>query len=258
MAEELRVFEYDIAEYLWPAIASLLKRRKSGISIEELCNWCNENLHSSIKTIHLLWAIDDLIEQDMAYIVSDPYTEDHVVGEKSLNVRFVASMYDGNSVAGRYLRLGDPWLQKALDRLFDLEKLGDIGHVSRNLSDHLIDHDPQNNDSTIPTGSGRLVTLDHNSKSLKELEISIDEVIEKLRQKNDRSEFDPEVEMAAAKLYAGRRMLENPQVSVDLIERFLINALMTLAKRFGEQAVGMAAGAALTLTAQFFRISIPG
>jgi hypothetical protein len=110
---------------------------------------------------------------------------------------------------------------------------------------------PLDPDREVPSApaSDRTVSIAHNSSAFLQLESGIVATLEAIRKVND---LDKEDEMVAAELRASLEIIKAPQVSAELVERVLIKSLRYFADKFVDNAVGMAAGAALALAIQFF------
>lgn len=108
--------------------------------------------------------------------------------------------------------------------------------------------DPDHERPSAPA-SDRMVSVDHNSSAFLELQSGIRGTLDEVRKLNDLDETD---QMVAAELRASLELIEAPMVNTQLIERVLFSSLRYLADKFVDNAVGMAAGAALALAIQFF------
>jgi hypothetical protein len=113
---------------------------------------------------------------------------------------------------------------------------------SRDLIKYLARNQPDNSDN-VPA-SDRVVALDHNSRSYVETNEALS-TVEKLVK--DSNEISPEdKDLRSAELAAGKTLLGAARVRLSAIVPVLIKTLKSLIKTFYEQAIGIAAGAALT------------
>lgn len=102
--------------------------------------------------------------------------------------------------------------------------------------------------ASVPA-SDRIVRIDHNSTEFRQLRDGVASTGELLRGANDLTDDDLVI---AARLRAALELMEAPLVNTELLERMLVSSLRYLAEKFADNAIGMAAGAALTLAIQFF------
>ncbi len=106
--------------------------------------------------------------------------------------------------------------------------------------------------SDFAPASDRVVQLDHNSRQVRELLVTLDDAIRELDGMNDRSTIDSDTLQRIFELKAGRAYLEGPQVDLSVVERILVAALRNLAKRTFSISVDTAIKAALAATVLYF------
>jgi hypothetical protein len=154
----------------------------------------------------------------------------------SIDFLYVGSRYD-DMVAGINDQLFRPF---ARDLLKDLRRFNDQGV------------------SVVPA-SDRIVRLDHNAASYKELSAGLEVIENAVRTSNELGANAPEErDRVVAELSAGRRLLRAVQVRVEAAWRLLVPALEWAGAKLTDKAWDIAITAAIMTLAQLLGVSIPG
>lgn len=140
-----------------------------------------------------------------------------------------------------YAALGDDWLRRALAGL--RQQITDAGSPSELLSSA---------EQNLVPASDRLVTLTHNQ--VEEVESPLTEVIELVEAENGIDGREGLRELVIGRLKAGRELIRAGIFSLQTVQLTLVVALRLLAEKYGELAIGIAAGKLLDLLLKQFGI----
>jgi hypothetical protein len=147
---------------------------------------------------------------------------------------------DSSTVTGKYRQLGTHWLQESLATL------------AQQLPEDIKQEATSQSALGLVPASDRIVPLDHNSREVREIVVTIDDAIRELDGINDQSSIDKETLQHIFELKAGRAYLEGPQVDLSIVEKTLVHGLRQLATRTFNNSVDIAINAALAAVLLFF------
>jgi hypothetical protein len=105
----------------------------------------------------------------------------------------------------------------------------------------------------VAPASNRIVPLNHNSDAYKEAISRLEEVSREIQKDHPiDNELGQEKQALIGALEAGRRLMEDTEIKLDIAIALLIEPLKIVAKRYEKEMVGAMAGGAVTLLLSLF------
>lgn len=106
---------------------------------------------------------------------------------------------------------------------------------------------------SIPAAN-RLVTRTDNQELIEKTSELVDTALQRIRESNEH--FDPETEQAVLELELGRRLLETPQFSAELVERLLVSTMRTILAKVSDNLITVAVSAAVSAAITLLKVGL--